>query len=152
MVGLDPIISGRKGAFSSRGPRVVASRRPRMTPRGVLMAEAALSRPLAPPAARSWSDTLLQSRGLMGLLFMLPAAAFLLVFLTYPLGLGVWLGFTDTRIGRAGQFIGLENYESLWTDSIFWLSVYNTVVYTVAASIVKFALGLWLALILNQHL
>ena len=32
---------------------------------------------------------------------MLPAAALLLVFLTYPLGLGVWLGFTDTRIGRA---------------------------------------------------
>ena len=41
---------------------------------------------------------------------------FLLVFLTYPLGLGVWLGFTDTRIGRAGTFIGLENYELLWND------------------------------------
>ena len=32
----------------------------------------------------------------LGLLFMLPAAAILLVFLTYPLGLGVWLGLTDT--------------------------------------------------------
>ena len=115
------------------------------------MAEAALSRPLAPPV-RSWSEALLQSRGLMGLLFMLPAAAFLLVFLTYPLGLGVWLGFTDTRIGRAGKFIGLDNYEMLWTDSIFWLSVFNTVLYTVMASILKFGLGLWLALILNQHL
>ncbi len=31
-------------------------------------------------------------------------------FLTYPLGLGVWLSFTDTRIGQAGDFIGLENY------------------------------------------
>ena len=41
---------------------------------------------------------------------MLPAAALLLVFLTYPLGLGVWLGFTDERIGRPGIFIGLENY------------------------------------------
>ena len=48
------------------------------------MAEATLSRPLARPA-RSWSAALLQSRGLMGLFFMLPAAAFLLVFLTYPL-------------------------------------------------------------------
>ena len=38
---------------------------------------------------------------------MLPAAGLLLLFLTYPLGLGVWLGFTDTRIGRAGVFIGL---------------------------------------------
>ena len=115
------------------------------------MAEAALSRPVSLPA-RTWSEAVLQSRGLLGFLFMLPAAAFLLVFLTYPLGLGVWLGFTDTRIGRAGQFIGLENYELLWTDSIFWLSVYNTLVYTVVASIFKFGLGLWLALILNQHL
>jgi multiple sugar transport system permease protein len=94
----------------------------------------------------------MQSRGMLGLLFMLPAAVFLLVFLTYPLGLGVWLGFTDTRIGRAGTFIGLENYELLWTDSIFWLSVYNTILYTVVASIFKFVLGLWLALLLNERI
>ncbi|MBS7741600.1 MAG: sugar ABC transporter permease [Chelatococcus sp.] len=93
-----------------------------------------------------------QGRNVLGLLFMLPAAVFLLVFLTYPLGLGVWLAFTDTRIGRAGVFIGLENYISLWGDHVFWLSVFNTVLYTVGASILKFGLGLWLALILNEHL
>ena len=74
------------------------------------------------------------------------------VFLTYPLGLGVWLGFTDTRIGRPGVFIGLENYESLFDDDMFWLAVFNTLLYTVVATIVKFALGLWLALLLNNHL
>ncbi|MGN6773296.1 MAG: carbohydrate ABC transporter permease, partial [Rhizobiaceae bacterium] len=72
--------------------------------------------------------------------------------LTYPLGLGIWLAFTDTQIGRPGVFIGLENYESLWNDSVFWLSVFNTILYTVVASVVKFALGLWLALILNERL
>src|ERR687890_2206764 len=102
------------------------------------MAEAALPRTGAAPMPHRAS--LLQSKSFLGLLFMLPAAAFLLVFLTYPLGLGVWLGFTDTRIGRAGQFIGLENYELLWDDSIFWLSVYNTLVYTIVASIFKFGL------------
>jgi multiple sugar transport system permease protein len=98
------------------------------------------------------SQPLMQRRGTIGLLFMLPAAIFLFVFLTYPLGLGVWLGFTDTRIGREGVFIGLENYRSLWEDSLFWLSVFNTILYTVAASILKFGLGLWLALLLNEHL
>ncbi len=93
-----------------------------------------------------------QARNGPGLLFMLPAAAFLLCFLAYPLGVGTWLGFTDTRIGRAGVFIGLENYQSLWNDSVFWLSVFNTILYTVAASALKFALGLWLALILNENL
>ncbi|WP_448188056.1 carbohydrate ABC transporter permease [Azospirillum sp. sgz301742] len=93
-----------------------------------------------------------ESRGFLGFLFMLPAATVLLVFLAYPLGLGVWLGMTDTRVGRAGVFIGLENYEMLWSDSVFWLSVFNTLLYTVVASVFKFALGLWLALILNRRL
>lgn len=114
------------------------------------MADAALSRAEAPSAPTRIS--LLQNRGFLGLLFMLPAALFLLVFLSYPLGLGVWLGFTDTRIGRTGQFVGLENYQLLWDDSIFWLSVFNTILYTTVASILKFALGLWLALLLNEHI
>jgi multiple sugar transport system permease protein len=105
-----------------------------------------------PSGSRSPFRWLFESRNGLGLLFMLPAAIFLLCFLTYPLGLGVWLGFTDTRIGREGVFIGLENYEWLFDDPIFWLSVFNTMLYTVVASILKFALGLWLALILNNHL
>ena len=36
---------------------------------------------------------------------MLPAGLLLLVFLTYPLGLGTWLGFTDAKVGRAA-FLG----------------------------------------------
>src|SRR5216110_966649 len=94
----------------------------------------------------------LDDRNLLGLLFMLPAAALLLVFLTYPLGLGTWLGFTDAKVGRAGQFIGIENFEFLWGDAVMRLAVFNTLFYTVVASVIKFALGLWLALILNKHL
>ena len=91
-------------------------------------------------------------RNVLGALFMLPAAALLLVFLTYPLGLGAWLGFTDTTIGRPGRFVGFENFASLFQDSVFWLSVWNTFLYTAVASAVKFALGLWLALLLNENI
>ncbi len=83
---------------------------------------------------------------------MLPAAALLLVFLTYPLGLGLWLGFTDAKIGRAGHWIGAENFLSLYEDSLSRLSLFNTLFYTIVASVVKFVLGLWLALLLNRHL
>ena len=83
---------------------------------------------------------------------MLPAMAFLILFLAYPLGLGIWISFTDAKIGRAGQFIGLENYEWLWDDCIFWLSVFNTLLYTFVASAIKFAIGLYLALLLNEHM
>ncbi len=84
--------------------------------------------------------------------FMVPAAAFLLLFLAYPLGLGVWMSFTDARIGRGGVFIGLENYQWLWDDSVFWLSVFNTLLYTLVASAIKFAIGLYLALLLNRSM
>ncbi len=83
---------------------------------------------------------------------MLPAALVLLLFLTYPLGLGTWLGFTDTKIGRDGEWIGLENYEFLFGDSVARLSLFNTLFYTIVASVIKFVLGLWLALLLNKHL
>jgi multiple sugar transport system permease protein len=114
------------------------------------------------------------NRNWLALWFMLPAAAFLILFLAYPLGLGVWISFTDARIGRSGAFVGIENYEwmlgsrSDWIDwaatlfrgqlsglpgdSVFWLSVFNTLLYTVVASAIKFAVGLYLALLLNQNL
>src|SRR5256886_5734159 len=83
---------------------------------------------------------------------MLPAGVLLLLFLTYPLGLGTWLGFTDAKIGRTGQWIGIENFQFLIGDSVARLSLFNTLFYTIVASVLKFVLGLWLALILNRHL
>jgi multiple sugar transport system permease protein len=92
------------------------------------------------------------NREWLGFWFMLPAGAILILFLAYPLGLGAWLSFTDARIGRSGIFVGLENYEWLWGDNVFWLSVFNTLLYTTVASTIKFAVGLYLALLLNENL
>ena len=120
----------------------------------LVMADIALKSPgvrQPVPEATSW-QRLKVNREWLSFWFMLPAAAFLLLFLVYPLGLGVWLSFTDARIGRTGVFIGLENYEWLWGDSTFWLSVFNTLLYTSVASVIKFAVGLYLALLLNERL
>lgn len=106
-------------------------------------------RPIQEPT--SW-DRLKVNKNWLGLWFMLPAAAILILFLAYPLGLGVWLSFTDAKIGRAGEFVGLENYEWLGGDSTFLLSVFNTLLYTTVASVIKFAVGLYLALLLNERL
>src|SRR5947209_9910379 len=92
------------------------------------------------------------SRNALGFLFMLPAAVLLLLFLTYPLGLGTWLGFTDAKVGRVGEWIGLENYQFLFGDSVVRLALFNTLLYTVVASIFKFFLGLWLAILLNRNI
>ena len=92
------------------------------------------------------------SRNALGWAFMLPAAVLLLLFLTYPLGLGTWLGFTDAKVGREGAWIGLENFSYLITDSVTQLALFNTLFYTVIASIFKFVLGLYLAILLNKNL
>jgi multiple sugar transport system permease protein len=92
------------------------------------------------------------SRNALGWAFMLPAAVLLLLFLTYPLGLGTWLGFTDAKVGRDGVWIGLENFSFLVTDSVTQLALFNTLFYTVMASIFKFILGLYLAILLNRNL
>jgi multiple sugar transport system permease protein len=98
-----------------------------------------------------WSR-LRHNRNWLGLWFMLPAAGFLLFFLAWPLGLGIWLSLTDARIGRDGEFVGIENFTWLWDDPVFWLSVFNTLLYTFVASTVKFAIGLYLAMLLNHRL
>ncbi|MGI9524345.1 MAG: carbohydrate ABC transporter permease [Hyphomicrobiaceae bacterium] len=97
-------------------------------------------------------EQLRSDRNWLGFWFMVPAMAFLLLFLAYPLVLGIWMSFTDVRIGRPGQYVGIENYEWMFDDPVFWLSVFNTMLYTVVASVVKFAIGLYLALLLNKHM
>jgi multiple sugar transport system permease protein len=98
-----------------------------------------------------WSQ-LANNRNFLGWLFMLPAAAFLVLFLVYPLGLGIWLSFTDAKIGTPGQFVGLENYEWIVGDAKFQTAVFFTIFYTLVASIAKFAIGLYLAILLNEKL
>ena len=107
--------------------------------------------PIDQAAPRLW-ERLRMNRNWLGFWFMAPALAFLLLFLAYPLVLGIYMSFTDIRIGRPGEFIGLENYIWLWDDPVLWLSVFNTILYTTVASVFKFAIGLYLALLLNRHL
>src|SRR5438105_4927105 len=99
-------------------------------------------------AARSSSSVL--RGGSFGPLLVVPAAVLLGGLLAYPLGFGVWLGFKDAKIGSPGSFVGLENYRYLLDDPVFRLTAVNTALYTVVTVAFKLALGLALALVLNQ--
>lgn len=95
---------------------------------------------------------LLTNKNWIGMCFMLPALGFLLFFLLYPLVLGIYISFTDARIGRAGKWVGLENYEWIFGDPKFRDAMFFTIFYTVIASVIKFAAGLYLAILLNNHM
>ena len=101
-----------------------------------------------PPA---W-DQLKANRNWLGFWFMLPAMAFLILFLAYPLGLGVWISFTDARSAAPASSSASRITSGCGTTSIFWLSVFNTLLYTSVASAIKFAIGLYLALLLNENM
>lgn len=92
----------------------------------------------------------LENPTFLGLLFVAPAELLLLFFLAYPFILGIWLGFTDTIVGREGSWIGFENYATLLDDPTFWLTCFNTFLYTIVAVFFKAVLGIGLAVALNR--
>jgi multiple sugar transport system permease protein len=88
---------------------------------------------------------------LLPTLLLLPSGVLLGGLLAVPLAVGVVLGFEDTTIGNPGAFVGLDNYRYLLTDPVFRVTALNTALYTLVTVIFKLALGLALALVLNQR-
>ena len=76
------------------------------------------------------------------------------LFLTYPLGLGLWLGFTDAKIGRAGALGRRWTTTNLPVRRRAWRGCRCSTRSSTrsVASVIKFALGLWLAILLNQNI
>ena len=87
---------------------------------------------------------------LFALALLTPACVMLAVFVAYPFGRGIWLSFSDTLIGREGAFVGVSNFVKLWQDSIFQRTTQNTFIYTAIATVLKLALGMAVALMLNM--
>jgi multiple sugar transport system permease protein len=116
------------------------------------MTDASLSTWVHRRAEPSWLGRLFDSKPFLVVVCLFPAVGLLMTFLTYPLALGVYLAFTDTTIGRRGVWVGIENFTYLFGDPIFWSAVFYSVFYTGIATVGKFGLGLWLALLLNNHL
>lgn len=96
---------------------------------------------------------LLERESSLGVILMLPGAVLLMLFMAYPFFLGIWLSLTDSTIGRGlGHFIGLRNFKDLLTDSIFHQTAWNTLIYAMVTVPFKAALGLGLALVLNNQM
>ena len=86
----------------------------------------------------------------LGYLLLIPAVLLLLVFVAYPFFFGIWLSLTNSQIGENGHFIGLGNFQFERSDTVFIESLMNTVSYTAITTVFKLALGLIMALLLNQ--
>ncbi len=94
---------------------------------------------------------MLESEKLLATALLVPGLAILLIFIAYPFVMALWYSLTSIRVGEPGQFVGLANFVKAWNDTIFQTAFKNTVFYTFWATVFKFALGMWLALLLNRH-
>ena len=86
------------------------------------------------------------------LLLLGPAAALFALLTIYPLGRGLILSFFVTDYGFEGaEFVGVENYQYLLDDSFFQIATWNTIVFTLMATVSEVALGLMLALMVYRR-
>ncbi len=103
----------------------------------------------SPPPSRPHGG-LLEREGILAGVFLTPTVLILGLFLAYPFFLGVWLSFSDKTVGQPSTFIGLGNFTAIFQSQIFQQTIWNTFVYTGAATILKLVLGMILALLMNR--
>ncbi len=70
--------------------------------------------------------------------------------IAYPLGLAVWLGFSNAVPGTDGNWVGLANYRYLVGLSTYRQVLLNTAVFSLTSTALKAALGLAMALALQR--
>jgi multiple sugar transport system permease protein len=85
-----------------------------------------------------------------GVLFALPWMVGMTLFVAIPLILTFYIAQTKFQIIGAPKWVGMQNYEALWTDPAFWTSARNTLVFAVISVPLKLIIALGLALLLNR--
>src|SRR3954471_10729298 len=84
-------------------------------------------------------------------LFLSPYYLIAAVFFLYPICYGAILAFCQTNGARSRTFVGLDNFHFIFRDSDFWISVRNTVTFTICSIALQLPLSLGLALLLNKR-
>ncbi|HXZ50471.1 MAG TPA: sugar ABC transporter permease [Burkholderiales bacterium] len=88
-----------------------------------------------------------------GWLLLLPAAALLAAFTHYPAIATLWRSFYSTpRAGRASVWVGLENYQSMVQDPVFWQVLRNNLWYALGTIPLSIGIALLMAVWVNGSL
>ncbi len=89
---------------------------------------------------------------IVGYLFILPTYIGFVIFILYPLIESMRISFLDFSILRESEYIGLDNYAAMLSDTRLRIAYINTVVFTLAAVFFNAGIGLILAVLLNRRL
>lgn len=84
-------------------------------------------------------------------IFIAPAMVVTIVLLAWPICMSIYYSFTNkSLLGKPVEFVGLSNYVSVLQNSEFYISLWNTVVYTVLSLSLQLLFGFIVALALNR--
>lgn len=103
------------------------------------------------PAAKVGGMSRMRWRSLRtGLLFISPWIVGFLVFTLYPMLASLYYSFTEFRIRRPPEWVGLQNYVDLFNDKLFWTSLSNTLYLVIIGVPLTLLCSFICALLLNQ--
>jgi ABC-type sugar transport system permease subunit len=83
---------------------------------------------------------------------VLPVVILLLGLVAYPFFYAIYVSFTNRVVGNDGEWIGLGNFRYLAGTAQFGAAIRNTVFLVIVSDVLKLAIGLGLALLVNQRL
>ncbi len=81
--------------------------------------------------------------------YLLPALVVFALFTYYPLVNVIYLSFTDADFLRPPNWVGLSNYQKMFSSSEFWASLGITTVFAVGVTVLEVVLGIMLGFLMN---
>jgi multiple sugar transport system permease protein len=97
---------------------------------------------------------LLERESVLGPVLVSGAVLYMAVLVGYPFALALYLSVSDANVATSGfgNFVGLDNYVSLFESSVFLTALRNTLMFVGIAAIFKSVLGTSLAFLLAENL
>lgn len=99
-----------------------------------------------------WRGGGAHEEAIAGYLFLLPNLIGFLVFSLIPILAVFYFALTDWNLATSPNFIGFDNFRTLWRDDSFWQATRNTIYYTVGAVPIGVFIAFWMALLLNRKM
>ena len=106
----------------------------------------------ARPARPTRTTSAQARRQRAGLLFVLPSVTFVGLFFIVPLLITAFMSLHNWPLLGDRHFIGLGNYRTLISDTMFWNSLIFTIKYTVVITPIIVVVAFGLALLVRQHI
>ncbi|MGR3662562.1 MAG: carbohydrate ABC transporter permease [Paracoccaceae bacterium] len=100
-----------------------------------------------------WSQVIIRGEQGKRVLFVLPAALFVISMVVFPLLFGLSIAFSDWNLSsiEGRKFNGLDNVRQMWADPFYWGAMRNMIWYT-AAILVEYVIAFGLALLLASQI